>query len=561
MSKIRIIKSLNNYSDGSEDLILNILKNATDVSSTSDELREKISDWPTDYHLNRERVGILFPLMLNRNLRVLDVGGGSGIISRYLAEEVSSVTILEGEHVRALAAEERCRDLDNVEIIVGEISDLDTNNEFDLIVVIGVLEYIGLAQANEWLRQINKLLAKDGTLILAIENRLGIKYFMGYPEDHTGNFWEGILNYLEKDKPRTYSKNELGALLNESGFQYQNWWYPFPDYKMPTTILSEEVLDKLNAEEISSLIRRPFQNAGHEVLIEFDHKNLIDSIAKAGILDQLANSFLVVAGKDSKSNNFQEDALIIKVDENERKKDFRRVSFLKGNNKFLNWERRIIGDLEISHNHYYIDHKVVQTPWIPGDNLFYELSKKTSNLKSELELIIKLQLVDIVKKMKLNDEEVEVNPYLPKTECLSQYVDNFDIGLENFIVFEDEMTFIDTEWGSKRGVCQELAILRAIFWLLSNNKQFWSNLNLNNDLLWDCSAEIARSVLGKLHHTLEDFIEAESWFLGQVNIHDQSYYHSALKLRANLGNKDFKKPDEKLPLSDYAINKINNTKN
>lgn len=44
----------------------------------------------------------------------------------------------------------------------------------------------------DFLRIISKHLKPDGKIILAIENRLGLKYWAGCTEDHFGTLFEGI---------------------------------------------------------------------------------------------------------------------------------------------------------------------------------------------------------------------------------------------------------------------------------------------------------------------------------------------------------------------------------
>ena len=63
-------------------------------------------------------------------------------------------------------------------------------------------------------------LKPEGRLLIAIENRLGLKYFAGAPEDHTDLHFFGINGYPGNQSQRTFSKNELGELLENSGFPF-----------------------------------------------------------------------------------------------------------------------------------------------------------------------------------------------------------------------------------------------------------------------------------------------------------------------------------------------------
>ena len=74
------------WRDGAEDRLESILSETADLSTASDDLAARISDWPTRYHLDRRRTNLLRPLHLGPGVRVLDAGAGTGVMSRYAAE-------------------------------------------------------------------------------------------------------------------------------------------------------------------------------------------------------------------------------------------------------------------------------------------------------------------------------------------------------------------------------------------------------------------------------------------------------------------------------------------
>ena len=49
------------------------------------------------------------------------------------------------------------------------------------------------------LKKAFKLLSKNGLLIIAIENRLGLKYFNGCREDHAGKLFHGVEDMYENN--------------------------------------------------------------------------------------------------------------------------------------------------------------------------------------------------------------------------------------------------------------------------------------------------------------------------------------------------------------------------
>ena len=142
---------------------------------------------------------------------------------------------------------ERHKNYDNLEIIVANLNDIKFEQKFDYITLNGVLEYAGSFTKtddpySDFLKQIKKYLKPNGKLIIAIENRYGLKYFAGAKEDHTAKSFDGITGYVGNDTVRTFGKKELEELLKESGYPEQDFYYPHPDYKMPLEIYSSEWL-------------------------------------------------------------------------------------------------------------------------------------------------------------------------------------------------------------------------------------------------------------------------------------------------------------------------------
>jgi SAM-dependent methyltransferase len=551
MANLRVINSRELYADGAELELLEILKNAKDVSSNSDELQQFIKDWPTDYHLNRERNNILLPLEIEPGMKVLDVGGGTGVTSRYLAEKGANVTLLEGELSRALVAQERCRDLKNVEIIVGEVSDLHKAEKYDLILVIGVLEYIGLKSANEWLCTLRNFLNKDGKFALAIENRVGLKYFMGYPEDHTGKFWDGIFDYHGSDKPRTYSKNELSDLLSSAGFQNQDWWYPFPDYKMPRTLLTEQSFQLLNPIQISNLLRSPFQSAGNGTLLDFDENELIASIGKSGLLKDLSNSFLVICDNASKLQN--QDTVLYSADPNFRKSKFRRIRRLINNHENIFWENELFETSKmVETNSEFINFNIDKKPFFSQSTVYEDV--KNLHLKGEVNFVesYKKLLPSIIEVTKNENKRAHFNPFLPMQECLANPIFNFDINLSNFYLDGKDLVFFDNEWESQQGVCVELAITRVLFYnFLDDPAIFFHNEAFSTVSIDEAISNWVKEILGKIHHSIDDFIKAESWFTSQIS--NESIEAKELNLRSASMLKSTSRPSHSLPLSPYAF--------
>jgi len=187
------------YSDGDEvELrIAKIIDQASDISVLSTELRGHCTDWPSLYHLASTRANILRPFATALTGNILEIGAGCGAITRYLGESGANVLALEGSQRRAAIARSRTRDLGNVTVLAERFDQFQCEHQFDVMTLIGVLEYANLFIASDtpaltMLQRVRSLLKPNGKLIIAIENQLGLKYFAGSLEDHVAQPMYGI---------------------------------------------------------------------------------------------------------------------------------------------------------------------------------------------------------------------------------------------------------------------------------------------------------------------------------------------------------------------------------
>ncbi len=103
---------------------------------------------------------------------------------------------------------------------MGNFQDIEKTLEadYDYITLIGVFEYsegyIGTREPYvEMLRRIAGHLAPGGKILIAIENRLGLKYWSGCTEDHVGKFFEGLEGYPSTQGVKTFSRKELEGIF------------------------------------------------------------------------------------------------------------------------------------------------------------------------------------------------------------------------------------------------------------------------------------------------------------------------------------------------------------
>ena len=290
------------YSDGEvEDFIIKIIAENR-PEDYSNAVYEQFN-WPIYYHLSPLRKNILNWYKFKPDSSVLEIGCGMGAITNVLCDECKDVTAVELSRKRATATLLRCREKENLEIMVGNLNDIEFEKKFDYITLIGVLEYQGTYTEStnpymDFLVKIKQLLKPDGKLLVAIENQYGLKYWCGMPEDHVGIPFEGINQYRDVERGvRTFSKTALDTLIKESGFHNTYFYYPYPDYKLPTVIYSQDVLpskkDTINSENF-----RDYSSADKNTLIANEKKLYMD-IVENGVFEFFANSFLVECSDSS----------------------------------------------------------------------------------------------------------------------------------------------------------------------------------------------------------------------------------------------------------------------
>ncbi len=281
------------YSDGNiEDELLEIVSQNDDY----EEILSKDDRWPVLYHLSPIRQNIINWYPFRKNCNLLEIGGGCGAITGALCASLETVKVVELSKRRSLINYERNKSCDNLEIFVGNLNDIEFEDKFDYITLNGVLEYAGsFTNTNEpykdFLLNIKKFLKPDGKLIIAIENRYGLKYFAGAKEDHTAKEYDGITGYIGNKNVRTFGKFELENLLKESGYPNQEFYYPHPDYKMPLEIYSSDYLPNKD----SFISKAP--NFDNDRFVFFDETEAFKGIIENKQFEFFANSFLVICGE------------------------------------------------------------------------------------------------------------------------------------------------------------------------------------------------------------------------------------------------------------------------
>lgn len=297
------------YCDGQvEDELLEIAKNYSPIEYQR--IIEERASWPILYHLSSLRENIVEWIPMKSDAKVLEVGSGCGAITGALSRKAGEVVCVDLSKKRSMINAYRHTDCENVTIHVGNFMDIepDLPCDFDYIYLVGVFEY---AQSyihsdkpfEEFLTIIRKHLVKDGRIVIAIENKYGLKYFAGCREDHLGSFFSGIENYAEGGHARTFSRRGLEKIFAACGVKKYSFYYPYPDYKFMTTLYSDAYLP--GKGELSNNIR----NFDRDRMLLFDERHAFDGIVEDNLFSVFANSFMVILGDgfDTKFSKYSND--------------------------------------------------------------------------------------------------------------------------------------------------------------------------------------------------------------------------------------------------------------
>lgn len=259
----------------------------------------------------------------SRLARVLDIGAGWGQIALPLARAGCAVCALEPtpERLRFIETAARQEGLaDSMWFVQADFLEANFASRFDLVACIGVLEWVPkfsptldpIEAQRSFLAKIRSLLAPGGTLVVGIENRLGLKYLLGAPDDHIGTPGVTTFDYTLADKKWrsktseslrsvVHTRAELKVLMRQAGFGQCDFHCAFPDYKLPEKIVPWGAAT--DAFLSSEFVIEHEGFTGTQLPFQDELRSHYRTMAKLGISSDFAPSFFVVASGTSESSH------------------------------------------------------------------------------------------------------------------------------------------------------------------------------------------------------------------------------------------------------------------
>jgi SAM-dependent methyltransferase len=453
------------YGDGSEEYLLRILEETSDLRNGSEQLQDKVKDWPSRYHLAQGRSNVFSVLEVAGDLKVLELGSGCGALSRYLGENCRSVDCIEGNYCRARVGRKRCSGLESVRVFCSDIFKTEFDADYDVATLIGVLEYAPVYYTAsreqaciQLLRSAGSALKENGALIIAIENKIGIKYWAGARDDHTGKVYDSIHGYPYRRTPVTFSKNEIVKLLNEAGFDYYHFYYCFPDYKFATSVFSS-----LGSDErlyLHNWIDIPFLSYGIGREYRLHEGLALRTLSQAGLLRELANSFLIVASRNKTSGFLEPDWIAKKVAVYPRRRQYQCITTLK-NPESPYVEKKLLdqpsdGATYKVDNNKLLKHSATNGRWHPGDLLLFDVYEAVlaKDFKAALIKFLKHFYELSMEQFYTGRQDDSDYPIL-RGQC-------YDFMPRNIIKNGSGHIFIDSEWSAEPDLSADYLLYRCI---------------------------------------------------------------------------------------------------
>ncbi len=459
------------YCDGIvEDELLEIVKNYSEVEYGA--IIEERKKWEILYHLSPQRENIVSWLPINKDMKLLEIGSGCGAITGALAKKAGSVDCVDLSRKRSLINAYRHENCEGITINVGNFQDIepDLDTDYDCALLIGVFEYAqsyigGKTPFEDFLKIIRKHVRPEGTIVIAIENRYGLKYWAGCREDHLATFFSSIEAYSAGGGVRTFSRKGLEGIFERSGEKNSHFYYPYPDYKFMTTLFSDKRLP--DKGELYNNAR----NFDRDRMLLFDEKTAFDGILDEEMFPFFSNSYMAVLGNEPATEYIRysndralEYQISTEIVDGKVKKH---ALYNEGKNHIKNMEKyyhklsaryegsglticpcKVVGD-------------VAEFPFVKGRPLSELLDEYLASEDYEgFEALFK----EFVEKVSFGEDSG---------------VADLDLVFSNILIDGDKWTVIDYEWTFEKYISSKELAFRALYcYLLENEERNKFNFDL-----------------------------------------------------------------------------------
>lgn len=464
----------------------------------------------------------------NEEGSLLEIGSSYGQLTRLFTEKVNRVVAVEDSKSKAEIISKRAPE---AELLVCEFDNINTEEKFDYIILCNIFEYAKSFWDSEnpyedYLRYLKTFLKKDGVILIAISNRLGLKYFAGFKEEHANQFFTSIDGYDKESPFETFTKHELIDIIESSGFGNYKFFYPYPDHEFPNEISTGKFINK-----------KPYYKSSEyfdERTNLFREDKLNQVLARDNLSEFFANSFLVeIRNSDKVFPSEGIDHVSLDLD---RKEKFTSIKLIS-NDKVS--KIRLSGNFDdVKENMDFTFGKIKYSPCeISGNKIDYPLYEESVE-SMLIQLVYKNDRTTFLKTIKnyyealiynsskskewISDEFKSIFKISSKQEFHYHDKSSLDLTLDNIHIIDGDYRTTGYEWLFEFPIPLEYIFFRAINCLISRNvlfKEFISirevfyylNLNIDNlDLFAEWERKFSKHVFGKIIRPRHEIIPKEN---------------------------------------------------
>lgn len=472
------------YCDGEiEDELLKIARDRSSVEFQS--IIEERKSWPILYHFSSLRENIVEWLPITSDMKVLEVGAGCGAITGALAKKAGSVTCIDLSKKRSMINAYRHMDCENVTIKVGNFMDIepDLEADYDYVCLIGVFEYGqaytgGQTPYEDLLNILKRHCKPEGHIVIAIENKFGLKYWAGCKEDHLATYFTGLEGYPDGGVVRTFTKRGLEEIAERCGCMEHQMYYPYPDYKFMIDLYSDERLPKKGE------LKNNLRNFDRDRIGLFDEKLVFDSILEEKEFPLFSNSYMFVLGPKLDINYVRYS--------NDRAAQYQIKTVERNRDGEKQIEKHALSNESREHIREISASGELLSERFAGGSILVNHSELIENEKEcyvALEYVQGQTLEKMLDECMLRGDVAAFNSlfdeYLEKISYHDDMaVTDFDLIFSNILVEGDTWTIIDYEWTFKKQIPTKEIAFRAVYcYILEDEKREKFNLDYIYDKL------------------------------------------------------------------------------
>lgn len=458
-----------------EEKLIEYIK-SNEEKDFEDIVRKDLSD-EVILGLSNIRKNLVYSYDFKPNSIVLEIGAHLGELTGALCEKCEKVISIEQNKKRAEAIAKRHKKEENLEIIIGKLQDINFEEKFDYITLFGILEYSQIifeteTPALDLIAYCKNLLKPDGKLLIATDNKFALKSYVGDIDKCTGITFDSITGYKSSRKTYKLGKKHIEDILNEIGLNYYKFFYPLPDYKLPSLIFTDEYLPS------SSKINGYFPYYKKNSSIFYSEVDAYDAIIKENreMFPFFANSYFIEASQV----DFKNDIKYVSFN-NYRKEEYQLMTKIKEKvveKTSINEKSKKHIDIMINNIQNLKNENIEILDQVEGDKVVSKFvnvklaSQLISDNVDKPEEILKILYKYKEEISKLSNpynenEKTILEKYIPKIDKnilhKFQYLKNgyWDMILKNCFIIDDKCVFFDQEW-IEENVPMEFLIYRSI---------------------------------------------------------------------------------------------------